>query len=75
MAVESDRKGFGLSAGTTWNGFVGGRDLDSVGDNLNAVKGLIKGLFAFRTGKGDSWGDLGDCDIGLLTFGDRDGVV
>jgi len=75
MAVERDRKGFGLSASTPWNGFVGGRDLDSVGDNLDAVKGLIKGLFAFRTGRGDSCGDFGDCDIGLMTFGDRDGVV
>lgn len=75
MAVERDRKGFGLSAITPWNGFVGGRDLDSVGDNLDDVKGLIKGLFAFRRGRGDSCGDLGDCDIGLMTFGDKDGVV
>lgn len=75
MAVQRDRKGFGLSASTPWNGFVGGRDLDSVGDNLDAVKGLIKGLFAFRTGRGDSCGDLGDCNIGLMTFGDGDGVV
>ena len=72
--AERDRKGFGFSANTPWNGFVGGRDLDSVGDNLAVVKGLIKGLFAFRTGRGESCGDLGDCDIGLLTFGDRDGV-
>jgi hypothetical protein len=75
MAVERDRKGFGLSANTPWNGFVGGRDLDSVGDNLDVVKGLMKGLFVFRTGRGESCGDLGDCGIGLVTFGDRDGVV
>jgi hypothetical protein len=43
--AQSDKKGFGLSADATWNGFVGGRDLDSLGDNFDAVNGLMKGLF------------------------------
>lgn len=73
--AERDRKGFGLSADTPWNGFVGGRDLDSVGDNLDVVNGFIKGLFGFRTGGGVRCGDLGDCDVGVTTFGDRHGAV
>jgi hypothetical protein len=69
------KKGFGLSADTPWNGFVGGRDLDSLGDNFEAVNGLMKGLFGCRTGAGECCGDLGDCAIGLMTSGDRHGAV
>jgi hypothetical protein len=73
--ADRDKKGFGLSADTPWNGFVGGRDLDSVGDNFEDVNGLTKGLFGCRTGWGESCGDLGDCGTGLMTFGDRHGSV
>jgi hypothetical protein len=73
--AERDRKGFGLSVDGPWNGFVGGRDLDSVGDNLDVVNRLMKGLFGFRTGGRDSCGDLGDCDVGVMTLGDRHGAV
>lgn len=72
---ERDRKGFGLSDDAPWNGFVGGRDLDSVGDNLDVVNRLMKGLFEFRTGGRDSCGDFGDCGAGLMTLGDRHGAV
>jgi hypothetical protein len=73
--AHRDKKGFGLSADAPWNGFVGGRDLDSLGDNFEAVNGLMKGLLGCRTGAGESCGDLGDCAIGLMTSGDRHGVV
>jgi hypothetical protein len=58
--AERDKKGFGLSTDTPWKGFVGGRDLNSVGDNFEVVNGFMKVLFGCRTGGGESCGDLGD---------------